>query len=114
MNHPQEQPLTDADNLDAVGVRKGGGVDLVITCSGPLDDSSQTLELLAQKVRNYTQLAANPNLFRHFDAEAGPVRIFVSCQFAVSDRAKQTLDALRLELVAGQPELLLVKDMSNP
>jgi predicted Zn-dependent peptidase len=114
MNQPQSSPLSDADNLDAVGIRNGGGVDLVITCSAPLDDSNPTIELLARKVRSYAQLASNPNLFQHFDAEVGPVRIFVSCEFDVSDRAKQTLDSLRQEFVAGQPELLLVKDMSHP
>src|SRR6187397_3174344 len=83
-------PLTDADNLDVVGVRKTGGVDLVVTCSGPLDGSDQTISLLSQKVKNYAQLAKNPNLFTHFNAESGPVRIFVSCEFAVSPRANQT------------------------
>ena len=48
-------PLSDAANLDVAGVRQTGGVDLVIACSGPLDESDQTIELLSQKVRNYLQ-----------------------------------------------------------
>jgi hypothetical protein len=106
-------PLTDADNLDVVGVRNTGGVDLAISCSGPLDDSDQTIALLSQKVRNYAKLALNPNLFTHFNAESGPVRIFVSCEFAVSARAGKTLDSLREELAANAVELRLVKTMDG-
>ena len=113
MNNPQSLPLTDADNLDAVGVRQTGGIDLVIVCSGPLDESDQTIELLTRKVKAYAQLAASPNLFQHFEAEAGPVRIFVSCEFTVSPRATQTLDSLGKEIAAGQLELRLVKDMND-
>lgn len=58
MNESRTQPISDADNLDVVGVREDGGIDLVITCSGPLDDSNETVELLGQKVRNYAQLAS--------------------------------------------------------
>jgi hypothetical protein len=106
-------PLTDADNLDLVGVRQAGGVDLVVSCSGPLDESDQTIELLSQKIKNYAQLALNPNLFTHYNAESGPVRIFVSCEFAVSSRAGKTIEALREELAAQAVELRLVKTMDG-
>ncbi len=106
-------PLTDGDNLDIVGVRQAGGVDLVVSCSGPLDESDQTIELLSHKIRSYAQLASKPNLFTHFKAESGPVRIFVSCEFAVSSRAGQTLDTLREELAARKIELHLVKTMEG-
>jgi predicted Zn-dependent peptidase len=106
-------PLSDADNLDVAGIRQTGGVDLVIACSGPLDESDQTIELLSQKVRNYLQLALNPNLFTHFKAENGPVRVFVSCEFAVSARAGKTLDSLREELASHAVELRLVKSMEG-
>jgi hypothetical protein len=105
--------LTDADNLDVVGVRKTGGLDLVVSCSGPLDDSDQTIELLSQKIRNYAQLALSPNLFTHYNAESGPVRVFVSSEFAVSPRAGKTIEALRDELAAHTVELLLVKTMDG-
>ena len=106
-------PLTDADNLDVAGVRKTGGVDLVVSCSGPLDESDQTIALLSQKIRNYLQLALSPNIFTHFKADSGPVRIFVSCEFAVSSRAGKTIDSLREELAEHAVELRLVKTMEG-
>jgi hypothetical protein len=106
-------PLTNADNLDVVGVRQTGGVDLVISCSGPLDESDQTIALLSQKVRNYLQLALNPKLFTHYNAESGPVRVFVACEFTVSPRAGRSLEALREELAVHAVELRLVKTMEG-
>ena len=113
MSNPQTQPLTDADNVDVVGVREGGGIDLVIACSGSLDDSNETIDLLALKVRNYARLATNPALFTRFEAKEGPVRIFVSCEHPVSSRAKQTLGTLRDEIAPRGVDLLLVKDMGD-
>ena len=113
MDDPKTPPLSEADNVDVVGVREGGGIDLVISCSGPLDDTNETVDLLALKVRNYAQLATNPALFKHFEAKEGPVRIFVSCKHPVSPRAKHTLDSLRDEIAPRSVDLLLVKDMGN-
>jgi hypothetical protein len=58
-------------------------------------------------------LALNPNLFTHYNAESGPVRVFVSCEFAVSPRADKTLEALREELAAHAVELRVVKTMDG-
>lgn len=36
-----EPPIHNLDAFDIVGERKDGGVDLVISCSGPLDSSDR-------------------------------------------------------------------------
>lgn len=41
------------DAIDVVGVRLDGGIDLVISCYGPLDDSAETLAALETKINNY-------------------------------------------------------------
>jgi hypothetical protein len=38
-----EPPIQNLDAIDVLGKRVDGGVDLAITCSGPLDDSADTL-----------------------------------------------------------------------
>jgi hypothetical protein len=48
-----EPPIQNLDAFDIVGERKDGGVDLVVSCSGPLDSSSTTLGLIERKVRAY-------------------------------------------------------------
>lgn len=58
-------------------------------------------------------MALSPNLFAHFKAAPGPVRVFVSSEFAVSPRAGKTLDSLREELASHAVELRLVKSMEG-
>ncbi len=48
-----ESPVGDPGNLDLIGARHDGGIDLVLVCSRPLDDSPATREVLARKLRNY-------------------------------------------------------------
>jgi hypothetical protein len=38
-----EPPIQNLDSFDIVGKRGDGGIDLVIVCSGPVDDSADTL-----------------------------------------------------------------------
>jgi hypothetical protein len=110
----QVGPLSDSDTIDDVGVLKDGGIDLVIACSGRLDDSDETVNLLSLKVRNYARLAADRSLFAHYHAKDGAVRIFVSCDHPVSLRVKRELDTLRNELSRTKIQLLLVRRMTKP
>jgi len=41
-----QPPIQNIDAFDVVGERQDGGVDLVVSCSGPLDSSPSTLELI--------------------------------------------------------------------
>jgi hypothetical protein len=46
-------PIHNVDELDIVGERNDGGVDLIIVVSGPLDGSAATLSMLESKIKNY-------------------------------------------------------------
>jgi hypothetical protein len=79
-----EPPVQQLDKFDVVGQRVDGGVDLVVVCSGPLDESAATLQALNQKIVAYLDTCAHPNFSRTYPAALkGPVRIFVSCKYAV-------------------------------
>lgn len=51
--HRQEDPIQDIDNVDVVGKRKDGGVDLLIVASSKLDGSPEHQRLLLAKIESY-------------------------------------------------------------
>jgi hypothetical protein len=104
-----ETPIQNLDAVDIIGERLDGGVDLVVVCSGPLDDSADTLGRLNQKVRNYLREVASENFRARFGIEAG-VAIFVSCAHPVSGAAGGLINVLRQEASAHGVGLQLVKD----
>jgi hypothetical protein len=72
-------------------------VDLVIVCSGPLDSSPGTLELVERKVDNYLATIAYPNFARTYHVtDGGRVRILISSEYFVSDTAKSVIKTLAL------------------
>ena len=101
-------PINPAAVFDIVGTRKDGGIDTVIVCSGPLDNSAATLRSLDIKVRNYLREIASDNFIQQ--CGSGPVRIFVSCSHTVSTEAEQLINDLanvaaqqRVFLLLGEP-----------
>jgi len=90
-----EAPIQNLDSFDIVGERNDGGVDLVVVCSGPLDDSADTQALLKEKIQNYLDAAVHPNLPNVYPAaKEGPVRIVVACQHEISSVSQRTIDEL--------------------
>jgi hypothetical protein len=66
-------PIQNVDAFDVVGERRDGGVDLVVSCSGPLDSSPRTLELIERKIVAYLVTIAHANFARTYRAaERGP------------------------------------------
>ncbi len=63
-------PIQNVDAFDVIGERRGDGVDLVVTCSGPLDSSSNTLNLLEAKVNAYLATVAHPRFSQTYQAVA--------------------------------------------
>lgn len=92
-------PIQNLDAFDLVGVRNDGGIDLVISCHGPLDDSADTLAALEQKIRNYVrevQAAQAPTFFERYGCSAdAKVTIYLSCAFPIADRVHQLIDDMR-------------------
>jgi hypothetical protein len=90
-----EAPIQNLDSFDIVGQRNDGGVDLVVVCSGPLDDSTRTQALLRGKVQNYLATAVHPNFANvYLAAKEGPVRIVVACPHGISVVSQKTLSEL--------------------
>ena len=103
-------PIQDPQALDLVGERKESGVDLGIVCSGPLDDSAETLKLLARKIENYLTEAINTGFAVDCpSAKYGPARIFVCCDFAVSAVAQGLIHALAKKACEVGAELKLAE-----
>ena len=98
-------PIASNDLFDIVGVRRDGGVDTVITCSGPLDNSPETLSRLSSKVRGYLSAVASDEFHRQYGQ--GPVRIFVSCSHCVSTEARETMSFLEREAAQQNVHLSL-------
>jgi hypothetical protein len=110
----QPPPIQNIDAFDTVGERQDGGVDLVVSCSGPLDSSPSTLKLIEVKVVAYLVTVAHPNFAQTYQAaQRGPVRIFISCEHFISDEARGLIDKLTDKAARQGVALLLVKSMAS-
>ena len=99
-------PLTDPDNLDVVGERNAGGVDLLVATAGPLDASDETCQRLQEKLSAYLYAAVHPNFANVYPAaRAGRVRIFVSDSHAISERARTLVESFSREALARDVEV---------
>jgi hypothetical protein len=107
------QPIQDVDTIDIVGVRNDAGIDLVVVCSGPLDDSSETLMALREKVRGYIKEACSEDIWNAYpSAVVGPIGIYISCEHGVSAAALKAIDLLISEAANKGVALHLVKSMA--
>jgi hypothetical protein len=99
-------PIENIETFDIVGVRKDGGIDAVVVCSGPLDGSPQTIWLLGVKVRNYLKDIASDGFRECYGG--GPVRILICCEHLVSAAAQALVEALQAEAAGQDVQLQLV------
>jgi hypothetical protein len=106
-----EPPIQNLDAFDVVGERLDGGVDLVVVCSGPLDDSADTLSRLKRKIDNYLREVGSENFRTRFGAES-PVTIFISCAYPVSSTAGGLINVLMKEALSHGVRLQVVNDMA--
>lgn len=105
---PRELPLSAVDNLDIVGERKDGGIDMVVVTTRPLDASEEICNLLGEKLNAYLRAATHENFAKLYPAAArGRVRIFVSDKHAISDRARQVVKTFAAEALARNVEVQL-------
>lgn len=99
-------PLTDPDNLDVIGERNDGGVDMLVATSGPLDASDETCERLRAKLSAYLYAAVHPNFVNVYPAARdGRIRIFVSDCHAISERARLLIESFSREAYARNVEV---------
>jgi hypothetical protein len=99
-------PIQNIDTIDIVGVRKDGGVDTVIVCSGPLDDSPDLLLTLGSKVHHYLRDIASEDFRETYGA--GPARILLWCEHSVSDAVLDMIKAFQEEAAVQDVHLQLV------
>ncbi|KQY51936.1 hypothetical protein ASD14_04485 [Lysobacter sp. Root494] len=104
------RPIENLDRFDVVGVRKDGGIDVVLSCSGPLDDSAETLWLLWQKVRNYLGEISSETFRTTYGA--GLVRILISCEHDVSSPAQALIASLKDEAASQGVGLQLSRQVA--
>jgi hypothetical protein len=113
-NHrPSSSPIQNVESIDVVGVRNDAGLDLVVSCSGPLDGSSRTLTALREKVQGYIKAACSEQIWDAYpSAKEGPIRIYISCEHSVSAPALRLIDLLINEAASKGVVLRLVKSMA--
>lgn len=98
MTDESSSPVGDVDTVDIVGVRKDGGLDLILTASAALDASPVTLSLLETKLRNYMSAALSKRFLNHYGRALGdPVTIYLSCAHPIADPAREVIRRLREE-----------------
>lgn len=99
-------PLSDADNIDVVGERKDGGVDMLVATTGPLDASNETCRRLEEKLGAYLYASVHPNFAHVYPAvHSGRVRIFVSEAHPISERARHIVEAFSNEALSRNVEV---------
>jgi hypothetical protein len=103
---PKHSPLSPPDNLDVVGERNEGGVDLLIVTSGPLDASDETSRCLEEKLNTYLYASTHEKFAAVYPAASGGrIRIFVSDRHPLSVRARQIVEAFAREALSRNIEV---------
>lgn len=108
-----QSPIQNLELIDIVGERLDSGIDLVVVCSGALDESVDTLTRLSQKLQGYLNTAYSPKLWKEYPkARRGPVRIFLSCEYPISSGAHGLINSLAKEAGLHGVEIRVVDSMS--
>jgi hypothetical protein len=101
-----DAPIHNLHAIDIVGHRVDGGVDLAVVCTGPLDDSWQTVRLLDRKVSAYLTEIQAPGFNKSFNNPTR-VRVMIYCQHAISTTVLGMINVLAGRAAAMGVELLL-------
>jgi hypothetical protein len=73
-----DQPIQNLDQIDIVGKRNDGGVDLIIVVSAPLLDSKEHKNLLQEKIEMYAREIRAPQFRSELGVlESSPIQILV-------------------------------------
>ena len=89
-------PIGDVDTVDIVGVRKDGGLDMVISVAAPIDGSPSTLLQLETKIRNYMKGAQSDAFLRQYGRSLGvSVTIYVSCAHPIAAAARALIEKMQ-------------------
>jgi hypothetical protein len=90
-----EPPIQNLDAIDILGERNDGGIDLAIVCSGPLDDSADTLRRVSEKIGGYlTEIQSQQFQMRFGSPGRARTRVIVYCQHPISSGAQGLINVL--------------------
>ena len=79
---------------------------MVIVTTGPLDASDETCRRLEEKLSTYLYASVHENFVEVYPAaSSGPVRIFVSDRYPVSERARRVVEAFAREALSRNVEV---------
>jgi hypothetical protein len=90
-----DPPIQNVENIDLLGERNDGGIDLIIVASGPLDGSSTTLNLLEQKIRNYVTELSSPSFINEFGSSDNKFAIYIVCEYSIDPAALNLIEQLK-------------------
>ena len=107
-----DAPIHNLHAIDIVGHRVDGGVDLAVVCTGPLDDSWQTVRLLDRKVSAYLTEIKAPGFKKSFNNPTH-IRLMIYCQYAISATVLGMIKVLAGRAAAVGVELLLDRSDVN-
>ena len=93
---PEWPPIQNLEEVDLVGVRQDGGVDLVIVVSQPLDDSDEVLNSIVEKVETYLQVTELEEFLTEMgNPERDKIRIVIDCSFPIHPTAQGVIEKCR-------------------
>lgn len=91
-----ESPIQNINNIDILGERIDGGVDLIIVASGPLDGSLLTLNSLEEKIKNYASEVSSQAFIEQFgQPDVDKFKIIVVCEYSVDIQILDLLNKLK-------------------
>jgi hypothetical protein len=107
-------PIGDVDTVDIVGLRKDGGLDMVISCVAPIDDSPSTLRQLETKICNYIKGAKSEAFLGQYGCSVGaPVTVFVSCAHPIAAQAMDLIARLRTTAAENGIAIEVIRHMGD-
>jgi hypothetical protein len=100
--------IADVTELDLLGKRNDGGVDMGIVAHAPIDGRDETLALIEEKVRNYLREAQDESFMEECDIQlVSQVRILFESDYEIDERALRLLSALSAEAAEIGIELVV-------
>jgi len=90
-----EHPIQNIDQIDILGRRKDGGIDLVVVVSGPLENIADHLERVEAKIRAYIRELSSPEFLEQFPTNSASRQILLATEYSIDPTVLALIDSLR-------------------
>lgn|SRR5215472_1548639 len=101
-------PIQNLENIDVLGRRKDGGIDLAIVVSGPLRNTADHLDRVERKIRNYIGEVSSPEFSEQFPANEASRRILLVTEYTIDPAVLALISSLRRIAVSAGVALEIV------